>query len=221
MNNFVMNENEIYTLIYNFSDLLPKGELIRTYNVYYNDVLVDSGLSGIVSFSQYNKDTILVTLTSDTSSGYKVSVGAETNRYNTYTKDFYVTIDSQEPVFAYNDFVYRIQTSDDDHSIYILPKDGSGFLNNNEYIVSITSGLSGIYNSPMTGSFEFIFSTDLCPIFTTPSRVKLRGGPMLDSYTDDTIWKMIHKNLKDSILNGILLKGSIDLWIFQRILKNT
>lgn len=74
---------------------------------------------------------------------------------------------------------------------------------NKEYRVTIYAGISGVLPNTsvaeLTSNYEFWFTTQYCPLFTTLNRVKLLIGPVADSIVEDTIYRMIHKNSLDAI----------------------
>lgn len=83
---------------------------------------------------------------------------------------------------------------------------------NTVYSVTIKSGLSGylpsldIYKT-LSEDYQFWFTSEYCPLFTTVNRVKVQAGPLADTLTDDTIYRMIYKNSLDAV----------DLWNMQRL----
>lgn len=73
---------------------------------------------------------------------------------------------------------------------------------NTQYTVTIAAGLSGyydIYDYELASDYIFWFTSQYCPLFTTLNRVKLAAGPYAEQYTDDTIYRMIHRNSMDII----------------------
>ena len=78
----------------------------------------------------------------------------------------------------------------------------SNLINNTEYTVTILAGLSGVYSGEyytLAQDYTFWFTSAYCPIYTTVGRVRLEAGPNIDILTDDTIYRMIHKNTLISI----------------------
>ena len=235
MDTFIKNPEEVYELVYDFSDLLSPGEVIRTYTVYLDFVplsgtypsgayvypewsgefpdwsgVLPSGYNvvpsgGIYSHELFDKDTVLVGVSGaydyngDWVSGYMSSVSISTNRATVFTRDVWVEHNPDDITPSYNNLYYRIQTSWEDQSIYILPRIGEGFIKNQEYQVSVAAGISGVFNYTMSSPYSFWFTSEYCPLFTTVKSVKLLGGPWLDGFTDDTIYRMIHKNSLDAI----------------------
>jgi hypothetical protein len=73
---------------------------------------------------------------------------------------------------------------------------------NRVYTITVDTGVSGVYNSTsyaMENEYVFWFTSTYCPLFTTLTKVKLQAGPMADSLTDDTIYRLIHKNSMDAV----------------------
>lgn len=74
---------------------------------------------------------------------------------------------------------------------------------NKEYRVTIYAGISGVLPNTsvaeLTSDYEFWFTSQYCPLFTTLNRVKLLIGPVADSIVEDTIYRMIHKNSLDAV----------------------
>lgn len=93
---------------------------------------------------------------------------------------------------------YSIQVTD--NVLSIIP---SGVLDmNKQYNVTLSAGLSGYYGDTdleLSSDYTFWFTSQYCPLYTTVGRVKLEAGPYADSFTDDTIYRMIHKNSQDAI----------------------
>lgn len=86
--------------------------------------------------------------------------------------------------------------------LYIIPNDE--FSTNKQYNINIEPGISGQF--PPIGdvgiiseNYNFWFTSIYCPQFTTAKRVRLQAGPAIDSFIDDTIFRMIHKNSIDAI----------------------
>ena len=101
---------------------------------------------------------------------------------------------------------YVLQISDNYLSIVPSGTDGIGsYISNNRLIhVTIKAGLSGY----MLGSaaydtldtdYDFWFTSKYCPLFTTPTRVKLLAGPSADEFIDDTVYRTIYKNSLDGV----------------------
>jgi hypothetical protein len=88
-----------------------------------------------------------------------------------------------------------------DNIIRLVPSDPIS--TNTEFKITIYPGLSGTLpdnsTSIMTSAYEFWFTTTYCPLFTTLNRVRLQTGPVSDSLTDDSIYRLIHKNSIDVI----------------------
>lgn len=82
---------------------------------------------------------------------------------------------------------------------------GETLLRNSQYTVTILKGVSGVL--PPSGTtvnvietdYTFWFTTQYCPLFSTPNRVKLQVGPLADNVIDDTIYRMIYKNSIDAV----------------------
>ena len=83
---------------------------------------------------------------------------------------------------------------------------------NRQYTLKILPGLKGINGTTeyiLENTLEFWFTSTYCPLFTSLTQVKLAAGPIADYFTDDTIYRMIHKNSLDAVdlynLNNNLL----------------
>lgn len=74
---------------------------------------------------------------------------------------------------------------------------------NRQYTVTISPGISGMLPdgtiAALESEYQFWFTSLYCPLYTTIGRVKLQAGPVADTFTDDTIYRMIHKNSLDAI----------------------
>lgn len=95
---------------------------------------------------------------------------------------------------------FRLQI--DENLLAIVPTEACEY--NKIYKVTICPGLSGYL--PDLGDFgylenkyEFWFTSQYCPLFTTLTKVKLMAGPGSDYLSDDTIYRMIYKNSLDAI----------------------
>jgi hypothetical protein len=73
---------------------------------------------------------------------------------------------------------------------------------NRVYTITLSPYIQGIYNSglySLDDEYSFSFTSKYCPLFTTVGKVKLQGGPLVDTFLDDTILRMIHKNSLDAV----------------------
>lgn len=73
---------------------------------------------------------------------------------------------------------------------------------NRQYTVTLSPGISGVYNETsysLESEYSFWFTSAYCPIFSSLTQVKLATGPVADYFTDDTIYRMIHKNSLDAV----------------------
>lgn len=204
MDTFIKNVSGIFDLVYNYSNQFRTGEVINTYNPYLDDVLMTGVLpsSGIINlYNKYDKDTMIMRVQNGVhASGYKVTMQVTTNQANTYTKDVWLSIDDTNPPHAYTDFYYRFHAPENDQSIYVLPDlNINNFGYNREYTVNVTPGLSGVTNSQMNYNYNLWFTTQYCPLFATVTTIKLMSGPSIESFSDDTIYRMIHKNSLDAV----------------------
>lgn len=75
---------------------------------------------------------------------------------------------------------------------------------NTEYLITLDPYISG--SIPPSGdidvldsTYQFWFTSQYCPLFTTLGRVKLLAGPESDGLLDDTIYRMIYKNSLDVV----------------------
>ena len=81
----------------------------------------------------------------------------------------------------------------------------SGYLTTNrQYTVYIGAGISGLI--PPSGevlelesSYTFWFTSIYCPQFSTSRKIRLAAGPAIDNFTDDAIYRMIHRNSLDAV----------------------
>jgi hypothetical protein len=124
-----------------------------------------------------------------------------------------MTVDETYYPFSYNNFDYQYLLGGDGSSLYILPDlNTSDFGYNLEYYININPGLSGVVNDRMSTTTNFWFTTQYCPLFATVTTIKLMGGPDLEGFSDDTIYRMIHKNSIDAI--DLLNSGSSNLYSY-------
>jgi len=227
---FEKRDSESYNLVFDYTSVLNSGEVIKTYNVYVNDVYV-SGLydSRYVTYElgsgnydtiftldpiKYDNYTVLLPLNSGiTNSGYSVNMVMISNKYVEYNKTIDVTIDSTAYPYSYNDFEYRFLV--DSGNLFMLPSiytDHVPFNYNTEYTVNIDSQIASINDLHLLTSETFWFTSKYCPMFTSVLKIKLLLGPEADKFTEDTINRYIHRNSKESIdlvnLNGSTLSYS-------------
>jgi len=196
-----MKPDEGWSIVHDFSRSLYPGEIIKTYSI-----ATPSGLT-LLSDEKYNKETVLtevITASGIVSGSYNLTVTATTNRSRTPTRTTTITIDPDDGGSEYEDFYYRIQTYEDDPFLFILPyasnfPDLGYFWYNQQYDVTFLPGLSGVQNTEMETAYSFWFTTQYCPLFTTPERVALVGGPTIEDFTSDTIYRMIMKNSRGAI----------------------
>lgn len=211
MNTFTKQVSGIYDLVYDYSSSLLDGEVIRSIKVYLDDVWISGEIpSGTVinSYSIYDKETAIVRVQNgENTSGYLIRTAATTNRNNVYSESINLTIDETYYPFSYQDFDYQYLLSGSGESLYILPNlNNSDFGYNREYAITINPGLSGVVNDRMSTTTSFWFTTQYCPLFATVTTIKLMGGPEIEGFSDDTIYRMIHKNSIDAV--DLLNSGS-------------
>lgn len=74
---------------------------------------------------------------------------------------------------------------------------------NRQYTVTINPGISGTLPNgeieTLQSEYQFWFTSLYCPLYSTIGRVKLQTGPIGDAFTDDSIYRMIHKNSLEAI----------------------
>lgn len=74
---------------------------------------------------------------------------------------------------------------------------------NTQYTVTIGAGVSGDISSTEWGAlssdYSFWFTSQYCPLFTTLGRVKLEVGPTANSFSDDSIYRLIYKNSIEAV----------------------
>lgn len=76
------------------------------------------------------------------------------------------------------------------------------FVTNRQYTTTVSAGLTGVYDSEtyyLLNDFAFWFTSRYCPIFSTVGKIKLTGGPSIENFYDDTIFRMMHKNSLDVV----------------------
>lgn len=207
MDSFTKQVSGVYNLVHNFEYALDDGELIRSYNVYIDDVLSTTAdvlgyeTSGIIlSHEKYDNNTILIDVQNGLhGSGYEISTVITSNRSNVYSRNVELNIDDDNYPDSYNNFDYRYYTSKFDRSIYIVPNKNKSFSYNQQYDISVLPGLSGYFNYTMSTSYNTLFTTQYCPLFASITTIKLMGGPVIETFTDDSIYRLINKNSKDIV----------------------
>ena len=202
MDIFTKQVSGVYNLVFNYALDLDAGEIIKTYNIYLDYELLDGvAASGIITgYSKYDKETLLVSVESGVhASTYVITAEIVGNRGSVFSRDLTVAIDEDDEPYSYESLAYRFQSSLYDRSLYILPDLRSSFTYNREYEVTVAAGVSGVYNSPMTEAYSFWFTSQYCPLFTNLTTIKLMGGPDIEGFSDDTIYRYIYKNSLDAV----------------------
>lgn len=82
----------------------------------------------------------------------------------------------------------------------LLVIDGNGWLDNNEYIVTIRSGLPGIITYPLDKDYSFVFTSTYTPLYAGSNIIRLNIGPML---------QMAMAYIPDDTLNRFAYEASI------------
>jgi len=108
----------------------------------------------------------------------------------------FISIENAEvlgnPIVAQTAPSYTITAEDN-----IIRIDGTGWLNNNEYIVRVKSGLPGLYTNPMANDYFFVFTGNYTPLYTGANIIRLNIGPMLQMamayIPDDTLLRFIYE----------------------------
>lgn len=79
----------------------------------------------------------------------------------------------------------------------ILRIDGVGWLNNNEYIVTLKEGFPGLTTHPLQAEYQFVFTTTYTPLYAGANILRLNIGPMLQMamayIPDDTLNRFIYE----------------------------
>lgn len=104
-------------------------------------------------------------------------------------------------IITSGNYIYRLNNVNLTGS-YISIDLESDLVYNEQYDITLLAGISGIYNDAtyyLNNDYSFYFTSQYCPLFSTINRVKLTGGPIIDSFTDDTILRTIHKNSIDAV----------------------
>jgi hypothetical protein len=82
----------------------------------------------------------------------------------------------------------------------ILPTEP--LITNRVHTITLMAGISGVYESEsyaLASDYTFWFTSLYCPLFTTVTKVKLEAGPGVDLISEDTIYRLIHKNSLDAV----------------------
>jgi len=111
----------------------------------------------------------------------------------------YISITNNEvlgdPNIVHTAPTYTIQSSGT-----ILRIDGYGWVNNNEYIVTVKAGLPGLTTNPLQSDYNFVFTSTYSPLYMGYNVIRLNIGPMLQmamAYVpDDTINRFIYESSK-------------------------
>ena len=93
---------------------------------------------------------------------------------------------------------YDIQVS----GSYLLIKPKESLTTNRVYTIHLDEGIVGFDSEgfyTLDQKFTFWFTSLYCPIFSTPTKIRLEAGPSTDVIADDTIYRMIHKNSLDAV----------------------
>ncbi len=80
----------------------------------------------------------------------------------------------------------------------ILRIDGTGWLSNNEYIVTLAEGLPGLRTYPLQEDYSMVFTSSYTPLYIGYNVIRLNIGPMLQmtlTYVpDDTLNRFIYES---------------------------
>jgi hypothetical protein len=68
------------------------------------------------------------------------------------------------------------------------------FLFNTEVRVKVTTKVQGVDGSTLLQTDMYLFTTEYCPLYSSPDLVRLEMGPAVATLTDDTLCRLIHKN---------------------------
>lgn len=173
-----------YNVPFSFESQMIDGETIRSFTITTTgDIIVDSGY-------KLGK-TIIVNISAGTITS-SVNVEITTNRTHTpnLNKTLDITIDDLFETSSYNDLIYYPLV--DDKICFLIF--GSELLMNTEYIIDIKKGLTATTFEPMVDTYQFWFTTQYCPLFATITKIRMLAGPFIESFTDDTINRYIHRN---------------------------
>jgi hypothetical protein len=111
----------------------------------------------------------------------------------------------------------------DPPSITIVPSgqllllNTTGMLDNNEYIVTVKSGIPGISKNPLQEDYKFVFTSTYTPLYIGYNAVRLYIGPILqitNSYVpNDTLNRMIYSVSKEADrISPVVLDPSAPPW---------
>jgi hypothetical protein len=180
------------------------------------DAQVDNGYLQVVSTTPPNYttnidtdslDNIKIVLDAPCLVGKRNSYGGVNYFSGIYGKSFYedvnktltgyVDISNQEvlgnPTVDHTPPTYSIYPSGN-----ILVIEPSGMLDNNEYIITVGSGLPGVEKNPLQSDYQFVFTTTYTPLYTGANVIRLNIGPLLQmtmSYIpDDTLNRFIYES---------------------------
>jgi len=200
MASFEMKSTEHYCLPIYFSDVLNIGETIKTYDVLISDYVSEDP---IVEHIKDGNNMILLRVHGF--ADHSLNVNIITNRGRPLSKKIDITVDETSDPYVYNNLVYRFFYNDMKDVFIVFESNSSTFLSfNNEYTIAVDPLIKGLTKTLFNTRYSFWFTSQYCPLFTTPMRIKLLGGPILESFTDDTIYRAIHKNSLEvlSMLSG-------------------
>ena len=197
---FTLMTDERYDLPISFSNDLDIGESIKSYSI---------SLSNIEDIEEYEyvldeleiystlKEKKLVIFSAVGIGDHTVEVLVETNRNRIISKIIDIYVDDEDIAHSYNDLNYRFFV--DTNKIYIVFPYCNGLRFNNEYTVTVNSGIKGVEKTQYNDPYSFWFTSKYCPLYSTVTKIKLIAGPNIESFSDDTILRLIHKNSLEAL----------------------
>ncbi|HLD91521.1 MAG TPA: hypothetical protein VI911_11035 [Patescibacteria group bacterium] len=133
---------------------------------------------------------------------YSVRFGTDDGSYTAWSSRMYGRYGAGGGYFL-------VQPSGSDW-VYLVPPQISGVVPtwleyNSEYTVTIDcSGLYASGTNYMLSDYEFTFTSEYCPLWSTMESVRLTVGPLIDNIPDDTINRMIHKASHQAITRFLI-----------------
>lgn len=117
------------------------------------------------------------------------------------TLEHYIAIENQE-VLGDPSVAHTAPTWTASPSGLYLRVEGTGWLDNNEYIVTVKKGLPGLYTLPLSEDYSFVFTSHYTPLYCGANIIRLNIGPMLQMamawIPDDTLLRFAYESSKQA-----------------------
>jgi hypothetical protein len=93
---------------------------------------------------------------------------------------------------------------------------------NNDYVVTLDSTkFKGLTSGFMSADYEFVFTTELIPFYSTVELIRLKIGPFITGVPDNTVAKLIHSNSINAQIWGATAWTTVPSYVRQYVTCKT